>query len=804
MKKLFFLVFFIQWMVAGFAQMPDEQVVNMLKQAREQGKSQQEIMMMLGQRGVTQEQLMRIKNNYTKSGLSGGERENKIQSRLRNEEQETDFQDSELQDSVKVMEIEKGPIREKKKNQKIIFGRDIFNNDQLTFEPNLNIATPENYVLGAGDEVIIDIWGNSVRNIRQFITPDGNITIDEIGPVYLNGLKIEEAYVRVKNALANVYASLNSSQPNTFMKLSLGKVRSIRVNIMGEVALPGTYTIPSLATLFHALYVAGGVGDIGSLRSIQVNRKGKEIANVDVYDYLFKGKSDLDISLNDGDVIVVPPYKNMVSLQGKVKRPMIYELNGTEAISDLLKYAGGFTGDAYKNAIQIIRKNGREYQVYNVGETDFNTFKLVDGDSLSVGAMLARYGNRIEVRGAVFRPGLYALGDDVSTVKQLIERAEGITEDAFLNRAVLYREKPDLTREVVAIDVIGVLSGRTEDIPLRKNDELYIPSIFDLKEDYTLTISGAVGNPGTYPFVDNMSLEDLIIQSGGLLESASTAKIDVARRIKKSGSTTPETQLAENFTFTLKNGFIVDGKPDFVLQPFDEVFVRTSPGYQYQQSVNVTGEVLFSGSYVLSEKGERLSDLVKRAGGLMPEAYKEGARLVRQLNPEERARVESVLKLANQGGKDSIDIKRLDVGDTYYVGIELDKALAKPGSDYDIVLREGDHLIVPEYTGTVKISGAVMYPNTVVFKKNAKQKYYIEQGGGFASRAKRHKVFVVYMNGTVQKSKLFSKAEAAPGCEIIVPLKSPRRGFGVAEIMSIASSTTSMAALITSIINNTK
>lgn len=799
MKKLFLLILFVQFIAVTFAQMSDDQVVAIVKEAQNQGKTQQQIIMMLGQKGVTQEQLIRIKNNYTGKKSTAGEQTGNGMSRLRQENPPAvNILDSLNLEEDKELLFSKDSLPEIR-----IFGRNIFNNKQLTFEPNLNIATPENYVLGPGDEIIVDIWGGSVKTIRQYIAPDGNITIEEIGPVYLNGLKIEEAYQRVKNALSQVYASLNSDEPDTFIKVSLGNVRSIRVNVMGEVAMPGTYTLPSLATLFHALYNAGGVGEIGSMRNITVNCKGKVVADVDVYDYLLKGRSDLDISLNDGDVVLVAPYANLVSLTGKVKRPMIYEMKDTETVGDLLEYAGGFKGDAYKNAIRVIRKSGREYQVYNVEEGEFKSFPLVDGDFISVDPMLNRFENRVQIRGAVYRPGLYDLGK-VTTVKELIEKAEGITEDAFVNRAVLFRQKPDLTQEVVALNVTGILSGSAANLPLQKNDELYIPSIFDLQEEYTLSVKGAVRVPGIYKYADNATIEDLIIQAGGLLESASTVKVDVARRIKNPKSLTGVTKLAENFTFTLKDGLIVDGKPDFTLEPYDEVFVRNSPGYQVQQNVTVTGEVLFEGNYVLSQKGERLSDLVKRAGGLMPEAYAKGARLLRQMTPDEKARVESVLKLSKQTDKDSIAINRLDIGNTYYVGIELKKAIENPGSDYDVVLREGDQLVVPQYTGTVKISGAVMYPNTVVYKKNAKLNYYIEQGGGFASRAKKRRVFIVYMNGTVQKSKTFSKAKAAPGCEIIVPVKPPRKGVGLAEIMSIASSTTSMAALVTSIINSTK
>lgn len=799
MKKLFLLILSVQFISVAFAQMSDDQVVAIVKEAQNEGKTQQQIIMTLVQKGVTQEQLVRIKNKYANRQNPAAVQTGDGMSRLRQDNPPAvNLLDSLNLEEGKALLHPKDSLPEIK-----IFGRNIFNNRQLTFEPNLNIATPENYVLGPGDEIIVDIWGGSVKTIRQYIAPDGNITIEEIGPIYLNGLEIKEAYRRVKNALAQVYASLNSEHPDTFIKLSLGNVRSIRVNVMGEVVMPGTYTLPSLATLFHALYNAGGVSEIGSMRNITVNRNGKVVADVDVYDYLLKGRSDLDISLNDGDVVLVAPYANLVSLTGKVKRPMIYEMKDTETVGDLLEYAGGFKGDAYKNAIRIIRKSGREYQVYNVEEGEYKSFPLADGDSIAVDPMLNRFENRVQIRGAVYRPGLYDL-TKVATVKELIGKAEGVTEDAFVNRAVLFRQKSDLSQEVVALNVTGILDGSAANVPLQKNDELYIPSIFDLQEEYTLSIKGAVRVPGVYKYADNATIEDLIIQAGGLLESASTVKIDVARRIKNPKSLSGGTKLAENFTFTLKDGLIADGKSDFTLEPFDEVFVRNSPGYQTQQNVSVSGEVLFAGNYVLSRKGERLSDLVKRAGGLMPDAYAKGARLLRQMTEAEKTRVESVLKLAKQTDKDSVDITRLDIGNTYYVGIELKKAIENPGSDYDVVLREGDRLIVPQYTGTVKISGAVMYPNTVVYKKHAKLDYYIEQGGGFALRAKKHKVFIVYMNGTVQKSKAFSKASAAPGCEIIVPIKPPRKGVGLAEIMSIASSTTSMAALVSSIINDTK
>lgn len=776
----------MQVALVSFGQMTDEQVVTMLREAQSQGKSQEEMIMLLTERGVTREQLERIRANYTE-----------------------DTRDSVVESGVTERERTEVPVatvtpQRSERAESRVFGREVFNSELLTFEPNLNIATPDNYVLGPGDEVIIDIWGDSKQTLRQSIAPDGTIIDPQIGPITLNGLTIQEANSRLKNAYSRIYSTMNGEEPTTFMKMSLGEIRSIRVNVMGEVVVPGTYTLPSLASLFHALYCAGGVNNIGSLRAVKVSRGGKPLAEVDIYDYLLKGKSGLDIRLEDGDVIIVPPYQNLVAVSGKVKRPLIYEMKEGEAMADLLDFAGGFTGDAYKEAVRVIRKSGREYQVFNVEKTGFAQFTLTDGDEVSVGAVLDRFENRVEIRGAVYRAGMYALDGQVSTVSQLIEKAEGVRDDAFLNRAVLYRDMPNTMREAQSVDVKALLENRVEDIVLRKNDVLYIPSIYDLSEEQTIAVRGAVGNPGTFNYVEGMTLEDVIVQAGGLRESASVVKIDVARRIKNPKSMDVTNVLAENFTLTLKDGLVIDGNENFIIMPFDEIFVRNSPGYQVQQSVTVTGEVLFEGEYVLSEKGQRLSDLVKKAGGINPDAYVSGARLVRQMNEFERRRVESTLRFAQQGIKDSIDVNSLDIGNDYYVGIDLRKALKNPGSEYDVVLRPGDRLIVPEYAGTVKISGGVMYPNVVVYEKGAGLKHYIAQGGGTLPRAKKNRAFIVYMNGTVAKSKAFAKAKPAPGCEIVVPVKPARRGTSLAEIMSLASSTTSIAALVTSIINNTK
>ncbi len=829
MKRIVLFVLLALSATGAFAQMSDEQVVKLLMEARQQGKSQQEMLLMLMEQGVDQDQLMRIKDKYASSfktgdGIESAVKDSRMRTKLPLQKETPKSSDKnknknkteQLKPKMEFMSVPQpmnfldslsigmeGGDRQEEPETKV-FGRDVFGNQNLTFEPNINMATPETYVLGPGDEIIIDIWGDAKQTLRQQISPDGTITDTEIGPIVLNGLSVKEANARLKNAYANIYSTMNGARPTTFMTMSLGEIRSIQVNVVGEVTAPGTYTLPSLASLFHALYSAGGVNDIGSLRCIKISRGGKELAQVDVYEYLLNGRSDMDVQLKDGDVVIVPPYQNMVNLQGRVKRPMFYEMKDEETVKDILRYAGGFSGDAYKKAVGLLRKSGREYRVYNVEEADYAGFTLTDGDEITVDSVINRFENRVEIKGAVFREGRYALKDNVSTVKQLIEKSEGVRGDAFLARAVLYREKPDFTLEVVSVNVKGLLNGTAEDVELRNNDLLYIPSIFDLQEEQTISISGAVGYPGTYKFAEEMGVEDVIVQAGGLKESASVVKVDVARRIKDPKSTTESSMLAETFTLTLKDGLLVEGDKDFVLMPFDEIFVRNSPGYQEQQVVTIKGEALFAGDYVIAKKGERLSDLVRRAGGLTPDAYAEGARLERKMNEDERIRVETLLKLTKRETRDTIDVDALDIGDMYYVGIELAKALEKPGSEYDVILREGDVLRVPEYVGTVKISGSVLYPNTVLLQKGRKLKYYIEQAGGYANRAKRRGAFVIYMNGKVSKGKSFDRSQSIAGCEIVVPTRPIRNANNLSTILSVATSATSMAAMVTSIINNTK
>lgn len=789
MRLLFIIVFMLGFMGVSFAQMTDDQVIETVKAAQAEGKSQDEIAIMLAEKGVTKEQVLRIKarlenqQNQAKGGVSSANRERLETFTVGNKE---------------VVLVTQG-------GGSNVFGRNLFNNQKLTFEPNINIPTPENYRLGPGDEVIIDIWGDSELTVKQVISPEGSIIVSNLGPIYLNGMSISDAGIKLKKEFAKSYADLISAEPRTFIKLSLGQIRSIQVNVMGEAMMPGTYTLPSLATVFHALYTAGGVSEVGTLRAIQVYRNGKPIQTIDVYRYLMEGDDSCDITLQDGDNIIISPYEKLVSVQGPVKRPMRYELIEGESLGKLLEYAGGFKGEAYKKNIRLMRKGDSEYKIYTVKQEQYPTFDMADGDVVVVDPILDRFENRVTIRGAVYRPGDYAIGEDIKTLSQLVTMAEGVKEDAFMGRVLLYRENPDLTRKVESINLVSLLSGQEPDVPLQKNDILYIPSIFELEESFVVQVRGEVKRPGQYSYVRNMTLEDLVLQAGGLLESASTVRVNVSRRIKDSKSTEESLKEAEFYTFALKDGLIIEGPKDFTLEPFDEVDVRRSPGYSEQQNVQVEGEVMYEGMYAKIAKNERLSSVIKRAGGLSSKAYIEGTRLERRMNTDERRRVQSALKLAYGVSKDSVDVGSLDIGNTYFVGIELDKAMENPGSDYDVVLREGDRIIVPIYNGTVKIEGTVMYPNVMTYNPKKKLKDYIANAGGFGFRAKKSRIYIIYMNGTVAKVKGNGMKQIRPGCEIIVPMKPERKGgLTLPEIMSLTSSTTSIAAMVTAILNTTK
>ena len=797
--RLFLLVFLLAAPFGtAYCQMSDEAVVKYALEGRQSGKSEQQIGKELLARGVTPEQVERLKQKYEDSRTSSGTvASDQVISGQRRERPRS---------SSDTLAVEIPPVpdpAERGADSRAVFGRNVFRSRALTFEPNENQATPENYRLGPGDEVIIDIWGENERSLREEISPEGNIMVEQVGPVYLNGLTIKEANAKLRGVFGQIYAGVSGDSPASEVRVTLGRLRTIQVNVMGEVEMPGTYRLSSFATVFHALYQAGGVTDIGTLRNIRVLRSGREVASVDIYKYLFHGDSKDDIRLEEGDIVLVPSYGLLVEVTGCVKRPMRYEMEAGEPLSQLLAYAGGFTGDAYGREVRVVRTMGREHELFNVDSVGYGTFALMDGDSVAVGRVLDRYANRIEVQGAVYRPGMYELGEGTHTVRELIGRAEGLREDAFRGRALLFRERDDLTPEIVAVDLEGVLSGRLTDISLRRNDVLVVSSVHDLEDRGGFTIGGEVARPGVYPYAAHTTVEDLIVQAGGLLDGASTVKVEVSRRLKDPKSTTPSNGVGKVYAFSLKEGLVVDGEAGFELAPFDVVEVRRSPGYQPQRQVVLDGEVVFTGNYTLIRKNERLSDLVKRAGGITDDAYVRGGRLIRRMNEEERAVRDAALRAAQQNrGADSVSLEKLMADDYYAVGIELDKALSNPGSDYDVVLREGDRLVVPEYVSTVKINGDVMYPNTTVYLKDKRVKYYIAQAGGYGARAKRNKAYIVYMNGRVARVK--GRAKVEPGCEIIVPSKRDRKRMGIAEILGLTTSAASIGTMAASIANMTK
>lgn len=775
--------------------MTDQQVLEYVKQGMSEGKDQRQMATELARRGVTREQAERVKKLYEQeqgvstSKMSGTEQN---EARLREATQE--------ESTTSVLENPQPDSRElAQENQ--VFGRNIFNTRNLTFEPSVNLATPPNYRLGPGDEVIIDIWGTSQNTIRQQISPDGTINIEKIGPVSLSGMTVSEANEYLKRVLGKTYSGLDAPDGALEIRLTLGNTRTIQINVMGEVVQPGTYALSSFSTVFHALYRAGGVNEIGSLRNVQVTRNGKTVAKVDVYDFIMKGKTQDDIRLQEGDVIIVPAYEALVQISGNVKRPMKFEMKKNETLATLINYAGGFSADAYTRSLRVVRQNGEEYEINTVKEIDYSAYPMRNGDVVTAEAILNRFTNKLEVRGAVYRPGIYQLNGEINTVRALVNEAKGLMGDAFTNRAVLQREREDLTTEIISVDVRSIMAGTSPDIPLQKNDILYIPSIHDLEDRGDVAIFGEVAKPDSYSYSDNMTLEDLIIRAGGLRESASTVRVDVSRRIKDPKSTHSTDSIGQMFTFALKDGFVIDGEQGFTLQPYDQVFVRRSPGYQAQQNVQVTGEVIFGGTYAMTTTEERLSDLVKKAGGATPKAYLHGAKLIRVANDEEKKRMRDVINLMNrQFGEAMMDSLGIRVEDTFSVGIDLEKAMAQPGSEYDLVLREGDVLSVPKLNNTVKVNGAVMMPNTVGYLSGENANYYLDQAGGYALNAKKSKKFVIYMNGQVARIKGRSKDKIEPGCEIIVPSKKNKR-VNVGEILGYASSFGSLATMFATISN---
>lgn len=813
-----------------FAQMTDDQVVKYVQQANKQGKSQSEISRELLSRGVTMDQVNRLKEKYSgelkdNASDSGHSVKNarslrKAVDNVKSSSDVSQFEGNTVGNAV-LRDLENSPeLVAASENRPLpvkskIFGHDMFSSSgTLSFEPNENIATPENYKLGPGDEVIIEIWGFNEANIAETISPEGKINISQVGPVYLSGLTVNEASKKIKKVLLSKYSSIGGDQPNSDVSVTLGQIRTIQVNVMGEVAFPGSYRLSSFSTVFTALYRSGGVTDNGTLRAIRVYRDGKQFAEVDVYGYLLNGKSESDVRLQDGDIIIVSPYVNIVTIEGGVKRPMQYEMAKGETLADLLNFAGGFTGEAFKDNVRVVRVASEDRMIFTVSAADAASCVLEDADVITIDSSVKRYANRVAVSGYVRNPGEYELGSAISTVKQLVEAAGGLLEDAFLGRAVLRRQNEDYSYSMQSVNVGAIVKGTAADVKLANNDELVVAGIYEINQRGTLTINGMVVNPGVFDYAENTTVEDLIVLAGGLLDGASMSKVDVSRRVADPYGTEISETIGESYSFAIKDGLAVDGADTFYLKPYDVVSVRKSPSFQNQQFVTVSGEVSFPGQYVLQTNGERISSVIERAGGPTYLAFIKGGKLTRRMTEEELATARETLenerrniqrqkeRLALSQGTSAVvdadDLETMQVSSIYTVAVDFEQALANPGSAYDIILREGDVLTIPENVGTVAIKGEVLYPNNVAFIQGKPVSYYISQAGGFNNDAKSSKVYVVYMNGSVAKG---SGAKVEPGCEIVVPRKPERKQMSTAEIMSLGTSTASLGTMIVSLVN---
>ena len=795
--------------LGAFAQMTDIQVMNFVKNRVKAGASQSQITTQLMQRGVDIEQIRRIRKEYdaqinnrgtlkAASGSVSMETE-----RMKGNSDGTTSQElttarlgttSEVYaDAAEEHEEAENDVESMQRVQGETAGKRVFGHDQFRrISVNTNVPTPQNYVVGAGDQLVIDIYGESQKTLVHTISPEGTITVSGVGPIYVSGLTVAAAQNKIK-------ATVGKHYQGSSVRLTLGKTRSIMVNIMGEVNNPGTYNMSSFATVFHAISMAGGIKPLGTLRNIKVYRGGRLVTVVDFYEYLLNGRLAGNINLEDDDVIHVEPYDCLVGITGNVKRPMFYEMRKTETVGTLLKYAGGYTGDAYKKSVRLVRQTGERYSVHNIDEFEMNAFTIDDGDAVSVDAILNRYENMVEIRGAVFRPGQFNISGDVCSVRTLIQAADGLTEDAFLDHAIIHRLKADRTLEVIPIDVKGIMDGNVADVPLKNEDVVFIPTQEELRKTRYFTITGQVMTPGSYEYAENTTIEDLIVMAGGLRDGASLARVDISRRINDPYSTAKTRDIAETFQFDIKDGLVIrKGGEAFYLEPYDVVHVRRSPSYVMPKNIRVTGEVNYEGAFTIEKKDLRLTDAIRMAGGIAEGAYTKGARLIRVMNDEERQRKQAVLDAIrnNLEEKDSISWNKMEMSNSYPIGIDLEKALKEPGGQYDIVLREGDRIDVPEYNGTVRISGDVQFPNTVTYVKGKGAKWYIENAGGYSESAKKKKAFIVYPNGMMDV--LAKGTNVEPGSEIIVPSKKKKHvDLSTLTTISVAlTPLTTIAALI--------
>lgn len=812
MKTKIFLLLLLLFLPSLFGSemkaqsMSDDQVLSYIAKETQKGSSQGDIATHLISQGVTMTQLQRVRRKAERLKAEGQTSTNKNNLLSRQKEvgiiDESSANDSTSrdQDFTEGMDV---------KSEMQVFGRNIFSSQNLTFAPAQNIATPTNYLLGAGDEVTINIWGASQQTIQQTISPDGYIVIEGIGLIRLAGLTVSKAKGVLRERLGQSYADCH-------FDLSLSDLRSMQVQVMGEVVHPGTYTLSSLSSAFNALYSAGGINDIGTLRDIRVFRRGSQLTSIDVYDYILHGNTTSDVRLSDGDVIMVGSYDCLVKITGHVKRPMWYEMKKSETVKDLLEYAGGFDGKAYTKGIRLKRTAGTEYSIYSIEEDKMGTFHMADGDLVEADENMVRYNNLVEVRGAVKHPGEFQLGDQIQSVKDLLNAADGLIESAYTKRAILHREKEDKNREIMSVDAIGILQGTAVDIPLHNGDVLFIPDKLDMQGELTIQVDGEINYPGEYPYAEHTTLRDMILLAGGITQAGSLARVDVFRRLRDINATEDSPMSAEHFTFSFNEDFSLKGDTVFELAPFDIIYVRKSPAYEVQMNVNIVGQVNFPGTYIMTKKNYRISDLIHDCGGITNQGYVRGASLLRVMTKEEREQrdannLRAQIDIYEQGLRDGKDLN-LQVADsllslkavtdnTYAIAVDLEKVLKEPGSIYDLVLREGDILKIPRPEYTVKISGEVMHPVSMAYEEGKSVKYYIKHAGGYARKAYKRHAYGIHMNGSVIQLSGRSSRDIEPGTEIVVPSKAGRKGMSTSEIMSTASTAASLSSVIVALMN---
>ncbi|MFB9211126.1 SLBB domain-containing protein [Echinicola jeungdonensis] len=820
-------------------ELSDAQIEMIVKKAEEQGVNKAEIPSMAEQRGMPAVEASKLATRINQLGTATRDTMNSSKGQTQRTIEGAVFSDN-------------GSSKDLSEEQKKIYGFSLFHNKKLDFSPNLNIPTPMDYTIGTGDQLLIDVYGDSQQSYSLTVNPEGRIYIPNVGPLSIGGSSIQAATARIKSKLSNtIYSDLSSNNPGTFLQVRLGNIRSIQVSMVGELSSPGNYTLPSFASVFNALYAAGGPNEQGSFRKIKVFRNSREIAEVDVYDFLTQGDQQQNIRLQDNDVIMVPSYQTRVEIKGPVKRPGLFEIKQGESVADLIFFAGGFGSNAYPEKITVRRVSDNARKVADIGRTQFENFSIQDGDIFMVGEKLSRYENRVQISGAVYRPGEFALEPGMS-IKDLIQQAEGLKGEAFLNRATLYRTQEDLTLEIVPVNVAEVVNGEAGDIPLKREDVLHIPSKYDIREEYYVKITGEVNKPGAFAYGENMSVEDLVLKAGGLKESATNAYIEVARR----SNGEQDGQVAEIMTVDIDEDLqINDGDKDLTLQPFDHVIIRRNPHFEREKLVRVEGEVFYPGQFAIAHTDERISDLLKRAGGINEYAYPKGATLIRrteffngptdnELRAQNLQQVKNNLKkedgknteaeinilsridekigekggdLANQDenlisdeykasrlkevtSADSTRMAEIKIKTTEMVGIDLDYIMANPGSEQDLILHEGDILSIPKQLQTVRMRGEVLFPTTARFEGKHSFRDYIAKSGGFTDNARKAKAYVVYPNGDVAKTKkiLFfnNYPEVEPGSEIIIPQKPVREGLSATNWIGVASSLATLAILV--------